>query len=78
MTARERAAGTVANYVDERTGAAKWLKKISPKSFLTTGHLCWVRLLFIHSLSCCFLEHSLPSGLIHPSAKSSTKVTTNR
>jgi len=27
MTARERIAGNVANYVDERTGAAAWLKK---------------------------------------------------
>jgi ubiquinol-cytochrome c reductase cytochrome b subunit len=27
MTARERVAGTVANYVDERTGAAAWMKK---------------------------------------------------
>jgi len=27
MSARERIAGNVANYVDERTGAAKWLKK---------------------------------------------------
>jgi len=27
MTARERVTGTVANYVDERTGAAKWVKK---------------------------------------------------
>ncbi|MEY3723587.1 MAG: hypothetical protein RL649_437 [Actinomycetota bacterium] len=36
MTARERVAGNVANYVDERTGAAAWLKK----------NLCWVRLPF--------------------------------
>ncbi len=27
MTARERVTGTVANYVDERVGAAKWAKK---------------------------------------------------
>ena len=27
MTARERIAGNVANYVDERTGAAAWMKK---------------------------------------------------
>ena len=33
MTARERVAGTVANYVDERTGAAKWLKKNLNKVF---------------------------------------------
>ena len=33
MTARERIAGTVANYVDERTGAAKWLKKNLTKVF---------------------------------------------
>ncbi|MSV50172.1 MAG: ubiquinol-cytochrome c reductase cytochrome b subunit, partial [Actinobacteria bacterium] len=33
MTARERVAGTVANYVDERTGAAKWLKKNLTKVF---------------------------------------------
>ncbi len=33
MTATERAAGTVANYVDERTGAAKWLKKTVTKVF---------------------------------------------
>jgi ubiquinol-cytochrome c reductase cytochrome b subunit len=33
MTARERVAGTVANYVDERTGAAKWMKKNLQKVF---------------------------------------------
>jgi hypothetical protein len=33
MTARERIAGTVANYVDERTGAAKWMKKNLTKVF---------------------------------------------
>ena len=33
MTARERIAGNVANYVDERTGAAKWLKKNLNKVF---------------------------------------------
>ena len=33
MTARERIAGTVANYVDERTGAAKWLRKNLTKVF---------------------------------------------
>jgi ubiquinol-cytochrome c reductase cytochrome b subunit len=33
MTARERVAGTVANYVDERTGAAKWAKKNLTKVF---------------------------------------------
>jgi len=33
MTARERVAGNVANYVDERTGAAAWLKKNLNKVF---------------------------------------------
>jgi len=33
MTARERVAGTVANYVDERTGAAKWMRKNLQKVF---------------------------------------------
>ena len=33
MSARERVAGQVANYVDERTGAAKWLKKTLTKVF---------------------------------------------
>ena len=33
MTARERVAGNVANYVDERTGAAKWMKKNLTKVF---------------------------------------------
>ena len=33
MTARERIAGNVANYVDERTGAAKWMKKNLTKVF---------------------------------------------
>ncbi len=33
MSARERVAGTVANYVDERTGAAKWMKKNLNKVF---------------------------------------------
>jgi ubiquinol-cytochrome c reductase cytochrome b subunit len=33
MTAREKVAGTVANYVDERTGAAKWMKKNLTKVF---------------------------------------------
>ena len=33
MTARERIAGSVANYVDERTGAAKWMKKNLTKVF---------------------------------------------
>jgi ubiquinol-cytochrome c reductase cytochrome b subunit len=33
MTARERVVGTVANYVDERTGAAKWMKKNLTKVF---------------------------------------------
>ena len=33
MTARERVAGTVAHYVDERTGAAKWMKKNLNKVF---------------------------------------------
>ena len=33
MTARERVTGTVANYVDERTGAAKWVKKNLTKVF---------------------------------------------
>jgi len=33
MTAREKVAGTVANYVDERTGAAKWMRKNLQKVF---------------------------------------------
>ncbi len=33
MTARERIAGSVANYVDERTGAAAWMKKNLSKVF---------------------------------------------
>jgi len=33
MTAREKMAGTVANYVDERTGAAKWMRKNLQKVF---------------------------------------------
>ena len=33
MTARERVAGSVANYVDERTGAAKWMRKNLQKVF---------------------------------------------
>jgi ubiquinol-cytochrome c reductase cytochrome b subunit len=33
MTARERVTGTVANYVDERVGAAKWAKKNLTKVF---------------------------------------------
>ena len=33
MTARERVTGIVANYVDERTGAAKWVKKNLTKVF---------------------------------------------
>ncbi len=33
MSIKERAAGGVANYVDERTGAAKWLKKNLTKVF---------------------------------------------
>ncbi len=33
MSKSERVAGTVANYVDERTGAAKWLKKNLNKVF---------------------------------------------
>jgi ubiquinol-cytochrome c reductase cytochrome b subunit len=33
MTARERIAGNVANYVDERTGAAKWMRKNLQKVF---------------------------------------------
>ena len=33
MSARERIAGTVANYVDERTGAAAWMKKNLQKVF---------------------------------------------
>ncbi|MBM3655495.1 MAG: ubiquinol-cytochrome c reductase cytochrome b subunit [Actinobacteria bacterium] len=33
MSARERVVGQVANYVDERTGAAKWLKKTLTKVF---------------------------------------------
>ncbi len=33
MTARERIAGSVANYVDDRTGAAKWMKKNLTKVF---------------------------------------------
>jgi ubiquinol-cytochrome c reductase cytochrome b subunit len=33
MSAGEKAAGAVANYVDERTGAAKWLKKNLTKVF---------------------------------------------
>ncbi len=33
MTARERIAGSVANYVYERTGAAKWMKKNLTKVF---------------------------------------------
>jgi len=33
MTARERVTGTIANYVDERTGAAKWVKKNLTKVF---------------------------------------------
>ena len=33
MTARERVAGTVANYIDERTGAAAWMKKNLQKVF---------------------------------------------
>ena len=33
MSARERIAGNVANYLDERTGAAKWMKKNLQKVF---------------------------------------------
>lgn len=33
MSATERVAGQVANYVDERTGSAKWLKKTLTKVF---------------------------------------------
>jgi len=33
VSARERVAGQVANYVDERTGSAKWLKKTLTKVF---------------------------------------------
>ena len=33
MTARERIAGNVAGYVDDRTGAAKWMKKNLTKVF---------------------------------------------
>ena len=33
MSTKESAAGKVANYVDERTGAAKWLKKNLTKVF---------------------------------------------
>ncbi|CAB4844778.1 MAG: ubiquinol-cytochrome c reductase cytochrome b subunit [Actinobacteria bacterium] len=33
MTARERSAGNVAGYVDDRTGAAKWMKKNLTKVF---------------------------------------------
>lgn len=33
MTARERVAGNVAGYVDDRTGAAKWMKKNLTKVF---------------------------------------------
>ena len=33
MSARERIAGTVAGYVDDRTGAAKWMKKNLNKVF---------------------------------------------
>jgi ubiquinol-cytochrome c reductase cytochrome b subunit len=33
MSARERVTGTVANYVDERTGSARWLKKNLTKVF---------------------------------------------
>ncbi len=33
MTARERVAGNVAGYVDDRTGAAKYLKKSLRKVF---------------------------------------------
>ena len=33
MTARERVAGNVAGYVDDRTGAAKYLKKSLSKVF---------------------------------------------
>jgi len=33
MSARERIAGNVANYVDERTGAAAWMKKNLQKVF---------------------------------------------
>ena len=33
MTARERVAGNVAGYVDDRTGAAKWMKKNLNKVF---------------------------------------------
>ena len=33
MSTRERVTGQVANYVDERTGAAKWLKKTVSKVF---------------------------------------------
>jgi cytochrome b len=33
MSSGEKVAGTVANYVDERTGAAKWLKKNLTKVF---------------------------------------------
>ena len=33
MTARERIAGNVAGYVDDRTGGAKWMKKNLQKVF---------------------------------------------
>ena len=33
MSSGEKVAGSVANYVDERTGAAKWLKKNLTKVF---------------------------------------------
>ena len=33
MSAREKVAANVANYVDERTGAASWMKKNLQKVF---------------------------------------------
>jgi ubiquinol-cytochrome c reductase cytochrome b subunit len=33
MSSGEKAAGSIANYVDERTGAAKWLRKNLTKVF---------------------------------------------
>jgi ubiquinol-cytochrome c reductase cytochrome b subunit len=48
MSARERIAGNVANYVDERTGAAAWMKKNLQKVFPDHWSFMLVRLHFIH------------------------------
>gem|GEM_PF-4877581 len=78
MSARERVAGQVANYVDERTGSAKWLKKTLTKVFPDHWSFMLGEIVLYSFVILLLSGTFLTSGMTHQCAKLSMKVLINR